>query len=127
MKTKKPDVYDRAVKYLTRNPNKIPGAWRSASCHPSVRTRGASLFLIAHNGDRHDHGCSCGCLTQIRGNLDQSRPFYSAETESLFKAIGADDRIPTSHFAIERRHLPIFAEWQRRLDRELGRKPPERP
>ena len=48
--------------------------------------------------------------------------WIKAETEDLAAAIRADDRIPSQvriggEFAITVEHLPIFAEWRRRIDR----------
>lgn len=62
-------------------------------------------------GEEHD----CGCLTQVRDGS------AVASTPELTAAIRADKRLPTSPRSIKRKHLPVFAEWQRRLDKELGR------
>lgn len=56
-----------------------------------------------------------GCLTMIR-NGD-----WRAETEELTEAIRADERLPKTQQDITKEHLPVFAEWQRRLDKELSR------
>lgn len=53
-----------------------------------------------------------GCLTMVRGN-------FTAETPELTAEIRADERIPKNVREITRESLPVFAEWQRRLDREL--------
>jgi len=57
-----------------------------------------------------------GCLTMIRGEGG-----YVAQTEILTKAIVADDRIPDDAAKVTKDSLPVFAEWQRRFDRELQR------
>lgn len=77
--------------------------------------RGMLLFAVA--GD-----ASCGCLTQIRrtaGLAADKR--YHAATVSLTEAIRKDPRLPIGPEAITRESLPVFAEWQRRVDREVAR------
>ena len=56
-----------------------------------------------------------GCLTMIRNGG------WRAETEELTEAIRADERLPKTQQDITKEHLPVFAEWQRRLDKELSR------
>lgn len=77
-------------------------------------------------GEQHSplfDGCSvdrrsCFCLTAVR-NIG-----VGAETRELSDAIRSDKRIPDDERLIRSEHLPVFAEWQRRLDKELGRTPP---
>lgn len=92
----KVDKYDKAMAYLFKHPEKIPLWW----------SHGRTLFQLVPNS---------GCLTMIR-NQRLIRP----ETP-LEKEIAADTRLPDSPTKITTDHLPIFAEWQRRIDRELGR------
>lgn len=106
------DRYDEAVAYLTQNPDKIRGAWVAPSRH--VHTGGA-LFQTAV--DEKIGSVVHGCLTQIRKFPQR----YRAQTPSLTKAILDDDRLPTDEKEITVDHLPIFAEWQRRIDEETGR------
>lgn len=98
------DKYDEAVEYLTQNPTKILDAWH----HPHSQTGGC---LFVHAGRRF----ICGCLTQIRKGI------YDAETPALTAAIRADGRIPVDVAEITVASLPVFTEWQRRLDKELNR------
>lgn len=63
-------------------------------------------------------GGQCGCLTQIRARTQV------AFSEELTIAICADERLPTNACEIAAANLPVFAEWNRRIDRELGRTPP---
>lgn len=85
-----------------------------------VRTlwqRGEGLFAFAYNPETRDEPCwKYGCLTMIHDG-----PEYKAQTPELTEAIRADGRIPDDPDEIEPEHLPVFAEWQRRLDRELNR------
>lgn len=59
---------------------------------------------------------ACACLTMIRNG-------WQGPTPELTTAIQSDDRLPCSPRQITPAHLPVFAEWQRRLDRELNRVP----
>ena len=45
-------------------------------------------------------------------------------TEETILKIKADDRLPLFERDITPAHLPIFEEWQRIADKELGRTPP---
>jgi len=80
---------------------------------------GASpLFLfVTPTGHTYDSERSdklpCGCLTMIR------RGHKYAWTDELTKEIRSDERIPDADFDITPEHLPVFAEWQRRLDKEI--------
>lgn len=123
-----PDAYDYAVAYLTERPTEIAKAWININTHPA-----GCLFQIAVNchdmsrieNDPKFNGI-CGCLTQIRKDrkTPQYLPMFKAQTEELTAAIQADARIPEEDYEIKPEHLAVFAEWQRRLDKELNRKPP---
>lgn len=110
MKTKKakPDKYDKAITYLTKHPEAIYTAW----IYP-YSTPGGCLFTLCASTETGR--ITCGCLTQIRGDG------MLAETQSLTEAIQSDRRIPRKPDLITVEHLPVFAEWQRRLDKELKR------
>lgn len=104
---RKVDKYDRAIKFLQKHPAQIESAWISGLSDPTAP--GAVLFTSA--GDSMSHGC----LTMIRGGG------WDAATRKLTRAIRADKRIPDNGDYITVANLPVFAEWQRRLDRELKR------
>ncbi len=97
-----PDKYDLAIEILTRNPEKIREAWNN----PHTDDAGC-LFMFAHY--------SSGCLTQIRRDPETYMGAISQSAEIL-----ADGRIPKYPAKITVDSLPVFAEWQRRLDAELG-------
>lgn len=86
---------------------------------PSPLTAGCLFQFATRSGGpdkpRPDSG-PYGCLTMIR-----SGERHIAETESLTRRIRADERIPDSVEGITRSNLHVFAEWQRILDKELGR------
>ena len=118
------DKYDDAVAYLTEHPDKIEDAWNDGGYFENDTAdeephSGAALFRFASKsgtGGICRSGLCYGCLTMIRDS-----PGIVAETEELTNAIRQDERIPTSWHDITVEHLPTFAEWQRRLDKELGR------
>lgn len=106
------DKYGEAIDYLTEHPSRIDFAWQDPNGEP-----GGALFLFATKsaGPEHRSTIQLGCLTQIRAGIAE------AATLQLTRAIAADIRIPERSIDIEVGHLPVFAEWQRRLDRELER------
>lgn len=96
----KPYDYDAQIKRLTENPENIYGEW----------VGGTGLF--AYCGDKSLNP-RIGCLTMIRdGSL------RVAATPELTEAIRADKRIPADATKIRPEHLPVFKEWQERIDAE---------
>jgi hypothetical protein len=118
MKTKI-DKYDRAIAWLRKYPEKITDAWVNPDSRTSPRIREAHcLFQYATpNGKPEYEGKDCGCLTEVRGQMKD------AATKRLTTQIRNDSRLPSGSWGITPENLEIFAEWQRRLDKELGRKP----
>lgn len=112
-----PDKYDAAIAYLRERPEEIVDAWFyfPADQHPAH-----CLFAYCSpsgtNDDDTPDGYPCGCLTQVRASWS-----IKAWTPELTEAIRRDVRIPTREFDITVADLEVFAEWQRRLDKELGR------
>lgn len=111
------DYYDDAVAYLTEHPECIGKAWM---LHRHVSEIGGLLFGFV-TPSREMSRVECGCLTTIRCDDDDV-----AWTKSLTQAIRADERIPSKDKDITPETLPVFAEWQRKIDRELNRTPPPR-
>ena len=108
------DKYDKAVEYLIGcNGNyayELEEAWKNPQRH-----KGGSLFQFAGKGA----AMSIGCLTMIRNGAPGC--CVQAGTSALTKAIKEDERLPRRFEDITKDHLPIFAEWQRCLDKELNR------
>lgn len=102
------DIYDEAVEYLTKHPEKIEEAWN----YTDARVGG---ILFEYTGP------GCGCLTQVKTGSE----LFKGPTPELEEAIRADPRIPLGVDSITVESLPVFAEWRRRLDKELGRRPPD--
>lgn len=112
------DRYDRAIAYLTEHPDEIQDAWCVPTYHCNAELRQAhDLFLYATpSGNREERdGLECGCLSLIRSEVGV------AWTDALTEAIRADARIPIDERKVTVQDLPVFAEWQRKLDRELNR------
>lgn len=112
METQK-DKYDLAVEYLTEHPEEIYDVWVNPWKHPY-----GCLFLgVTPSGhlDVNPEGDFCGCLLMVKSG-------DPAWTRELTEAIRADESIPKTGNNITVSHLPIFAQWQRRIDKELGRK-----
>jgi hypothetical protein len=109
------DKYDEAVEYLTEHPEMIDAVWNepdefSAGClFGFASPDGSRMYAIGNNA-------TCGCLTEVKaGN-------FRAYTHELTAAIRADNRIPEDGSEITSADLPVFAEWQRRIDAGLGRR-----
>ena len=98
------DKYDQQIAELTENPEKILNHW--------MQPKG--LFAYANDGKGYVN--NTGCLTMIRYSSA-----YNAQTENLTNAIRNDIRIPKDQMQITVDHLPVFAEWQRLLDKEFNR------
>lgn len=108
------DTYEQEVQRLADYSwNQLDEAWIKAT----------PLFKFCNeDGDIPDE---CGCLTQVRCGM---RP---AATPELTEAIRADERIPRNTEQIyingwNRKNrdervelLRVFAEWQRRIDKEI--------
>lgn len=112
------DKYDAAIKYLADNPHEIEIAWRSPSKHIA-----GCLFAFAitiDTGVRATGALAYGCLTQIRlhAGYGVTAPTVKLADE-LTRAIKADQRIPLHPHNIMPDNLPVFAEWQRKLDMVL--------
>ena len=105
------DKYDVAIEYLCKHPREIRKAWGN----PDKHTEGCLFQFAEKNSDEIES--ECGCLTMIRSHkfaVVVGRP-------DLTKEIRNDDRIPNGPSGITTDNLHVFAEWQRRLDKELQR------
>lgn len=102
------DKYDEAMAYLFEHPEEIRDAWADPYDHVA-----GCLFQYATRGKPGIFE-GFGCLTMVRG-------VCRAATQELTAAIRADERIPRSVEDATADTLPVFAEWQRRLDKELER------
>lgn len=110
---REPDKYDKAIALLTEHPEAIENSWSAPYLHPA----GCLFALVAPEKRSTRAGRVCGCLTQIR----QKNFNLVAWTDDLTNRIRNDDRLPGSVEEITIAHLPVFAEWQRRIDVELRR------
>lgn len=110
------DKYDEAVEFLTDYPDEIQYAWEHVK---ENLYEGGALFLWCNPNKSSNQkpnfqpGKLCGCLTQIR----QDPTTWAAFTPGLTKKIQEDSRIPTDATQITVDKLPLFAAWQRFMDR----------
>lgn len=119
------DKYDEAVEFLKKNPELIKAAWSVPSELTDAKISQAHcLFKYATptgRGQFSEDGKPCGCLTQVRLARYTRTSNQAAYTPELTRAIRCDSRLPTQPDKIKSRHLKVFAEWQRKLDKELNR------
>jgi hypothetical protein len=128
---KRKDKYDRAIDYLVENPQDICRAWKTPGevTRPEVAQAHCLFQFVTPTGKeiKRPDGKPCGCLSQVSGGLCVGA---NAWTDELTKEINNDDRIPWDMVEFESvvnrlpkeqraRRFYIFADWQRRLDREL--------
>jgi hypothetical protein len=104
----KKDKYDLQIERLTEKPELIQEEW----------FEGKVLFKWVGNG------LQCGCLTQIRYNVF----FYAINPkgeidQELTEEIRKDELIPIGIAYVTIEDLPVFAEWQRKIDKRYNRKP----
>ena len=115
------DIYVKAIQYLTENSHEMIDIWDDPKSHFS-----GVLFRSVTPSGLHEYtaeGLLCGDLCEIRS-------FEShAWTNELEEEINKDPRIPklwANNDYIPKltiNHLPIFAEWQRKIDVALDRDP----
>lgn len=110
------DKYDEAIEYLVARPEETGNAWIRGAL-------GVGLFGFCTPDGRIHPGC--GCLTMVKSGPEV------AFTSSLTDAIRADNRIheeisdltkallSTDSPDARRAILQPYAEWQRRMDREI--------
>lgn len=102
------DKYVHAMEAVFHGTTPIAEHWECLS------DEGYTLF-------RQVVSCSlAGCLTQIRETPARAIEYADEAEVDLVREIAADARIPSRREDIRPEHLNVFAEWQRRLDRELG-------
>jgi len=114
------DKYDRAIELLQQSENfleDVVRAWINADAGDTT----GCLFQYAGeiNSYYGYNGTSTGCLTMIR----KHPATRSAATKDLTEGIINDARIPKEYTDITPECLPVFADWQRRLDREIRNQP----
>ncbi len=105
------DIYDLEIERLTANPELIEYSWKK--CEP--------LFKVCkHNNTHINLRNPAGCLTEIRSKT-MAFPvgvcIHPHIDTKLTEKIMNDERIPRSCKDIKVSDLPVFAEWQRVLDK----------
>ena len=129
---RKPDKYDKAIAYLTMNPEHIYDAWNDPA---EWEGQGGELFgFVGPNWKsnansynvRGEINGTCGCLQQIRFAYKQEEvpTMFDLEDSHMtlsywprqWARIAMDRRLPWNEEEIGVEHLPVFAEWQRKID-----------
>lgn len=117
------DIYDQEVERLTKALKDcetrdeeleiILSAWGYGFYH-------SPLFDgCSKNRRGAKYGDYCGCLTQVASGS------HLAENQFLTDLILKDKRLPFKTDEITVHNLPVFAEWQRKMDKIIpGRLPP---
>ena len=103
------DKYDKAIEFFTKYPNMICEKWSDPSS-----MHGCLFQFATPTGNMNG---SSGCLTLIR----KYDILFVPDRPDLTEEIRKDVRIPLFSDEIRVETLSVFAEWQRRLDKELKR------
>lgn len=114
-------IYDEEIKTLTKD-------FESGEFYAFVNawSRCTPLFSFCTKSRKYQYipekGIEGGCLTMIRSGLAEGviNPDGSVN-EKLTEEIKKDKRIPKDPYLITPKDLPVFKEWQERLDVELKR------
>lgn len=107
------DKYDLAIQALTLEPSAIYESWNKANDPESLTGNALLGHVLFTPVDRTGH--KCACLTEVKEHyLDFGPDKYRTEIKN-------DPRIPSCGMAITVDHLPVFAEWQRRLDADAAK------
>lgn len=120
------DEYDEAIDAFMELWNDTEGVERLNLIRAAWSEPGASKMgvLFDHTGWDGQHtreDALCGCLTQIKRH--DGRPGKGLDDGFLVDLM-ADDDIPSSPLDISPENVQAFAQWQRRVDKELGRPAP---
>jgi hypothetical protein len=115
------DIYSKAIEYFKENPNQILEVWDDPKSHFS----GVLFQAVTPDGScqPNNEGDYCGDICEIH-SIEAS-----AWTRELEQEILDDFRIPKIYASHGYRPkitvdmLEIFAEWQRKIDKVLGRNP----
>lgn len=89
------DKYDEQIERLRNTPELIYSDW----------DYGIGLFASVCD--------QCGCLTQVRRSDFWGENFPD---RGVLAEIVADERIPKNGQDVTVDHLPVFAQWQRKID-----------
>lgn len=111
------DIYDREIARLTQEPELIRESWNTAEPLFRYIFNTSRRFSVDPN-NAVPQLLNCGCLTMYRTGFYRPEQLPT-KLQPVAREIASDERIPRSEFDIQPHHLPVFAEWQRRLDREF--------
>jgi len=102
-------TYDEQIAYLKENPDAIYSHWdRPTQFGPLFKKVTLEPRII---------NFKCGCLTQIRNDVDKFAYIQGEMNFDLTDEIRNDERIPKHGSYITIEDLPVFKEWQERIDK----------
>lgn len=115
------DAYDNAIDFFKKNPSLIPEIWDDPKSHfAGVLFQSVTPSGFGETSENQEY---CGDLCEIRSGQ------AVAWTYELTIEIMQDDRLPKIYASknyipdITLELLPVFAEWQRSIDKTLKRCP----
>lgn len=106
------DKYDKHIESLLNSEDPIEEIHYDWSI-------GKDLFQFCSIKGKSVGGTNCGCLTMIayvNSVIEHEVKIDPSIDDMLTQQIRSDDRIPRSFADITTDDLPVFAEWQRKLD-----------
>jgi hypothetical protein len=111
------DIYDLEIERLTADPGQIRNAWLFGTpLFKFVTLDGSNVITSASGKKLVDF--SIGCLITIRHESGDRAVIHPSINDQLTDLIKGDNRIPdvdVTMLSVE--HLPLFAAWQRKIDR----------
>lgn len=115
------DAYSKAIDFFKAFPEKLIEVWDDPKSHWS----GILFQAVTPDGysQDNDDGLFCGDLCEIRSLM------ANAWTINLQEEIVNDPRIPKLYASndyipkLSIEILEVFADWQRKIDEEIGRNP----
>lgn len=103
-------TYDEQIAHLTEHPEDIYFHWMN----PSISGPLFKYVGITEDDRLHDR---CGCLTMIREYPNRFKAIIGGTVDvKLTEEIANDVRIPERPHYITPDQLPVFKEWQERID-----------
>lgn len=112
------EILEEEMQQLRDKPEMILEAWRDGGKEDTPNKKEWRLFsLMCPDGtlkrSTEPNPHMCGCLTQIRRDVDRiAFDHNDQEFHEITAIIRADERIPKLNFDIELRDLPIFQKYQ---------------
>lgn len=105
------DKYDKQIEEIKSGHSTIKEDWYKA--------KGLFAFATDCKAELSSVEATVGCLVMIRNSSGIVLAQDQELAKKLTNEILLDKRLPRLPEEIKEEHLPVFAEWQRRLDKEI--------